>query len=200
MLSKLMIGTLTTLNAMMSPLARHGGPYSSMQTFDIPGKCPRAAIEVTCPRPELRGGWTMTVQRIGKSYINARLRERPCKCDGPVEVNEISFNIPTQTVDIDLIEKLPLGHGYVVYGVPLTEQVEKRVPIKISRLPAEGSLIPITVEWIVEGEAKQEPVKIWIASDDSESTFPWRRISMVEPDPQKGTKVEVRGELSASQN
>lgn len=205
MIQNVLLGTLSTLNTLISPLGP-GSPNDQLNyTFFVK---PNPGIEKLChqgpsspqvgqPQPQL----SMQIERFEGSHLSAKLRTSLCQ-NGTntktslVDEYEVQIHLPLQILDSDLINRLPLNQGYVISGIPSVDDPNRKVRVKLTKLTpsidrSNGEKQrgqPVKVEWIPDSAIDQEtpPITIWIATSELEfknvkgyrsSSVPWIRIA-----------------------
>ncbi len=181
MLNRLVVGTLTTLSTMMSPLG--GGPEDAKSlTFKL-----EAPLEqrLTCPLLEHQP-LILKVQPVPDSRIRFQISGRVCAEGKKPEAVLTGFSLPMALLEHKFIEDLPLGIPYVVseaaFGIA-SETGQNRLKLT-KREPAPG-LVALLIEW-VPGTAterpRHEPVTFWLrklpAENEARKSLVWERIEM----------------------
>lgn len=180
MLSRIVVGTLTTLNTMMSPLA--GSPEKAKTlTFKL-----EAPLEQRLACPSLsRNPLILKVEPAPDSRLHLGISGRICGEGKKTELVSLGASLPAGLFDSRFIEELPTNIPYVVsesaFGVASKTGLYRLKLTK--REPIEGTFT-LRIEWIpakADEKPQHEPITLWLRKLYLEDGTPkseliWERI------------------------
>jgi hypothetical protein len=169
---KIVIGTLSTLNTIISPLDPNAGSVSNFELQASPSVVPSCTYQ----RETIKSSLSMSIETPADSYLATRISGRICAKKGLINLSYL-IHLPTELLDDDLLERIPNGQPYIVHGLPSAKNPARKTTVKISRQSAINEIIPITIDWVPEATLQPEHPRltIWIASKKS-GPDRWRRI------------------------
>lgn len=182
MLNRIVVGTLTTLNTMMSPLG--GQPEGAKAlTFKL-----EAPLEQRLACPNLnRNPLILKVEPAPESRLILKITGHICTDGKKTELVSIGVSLPKAVFESQFIEDLPLNAPYVVsesaFGVA-SKTGQSRLKLT-KREPIAGTYT-LLIEWIpvkADEEPQHEPMTLWLRKVYLEDGTPktdlvWERIEI----------------------
>lgn len=182
MLNRIVVGTLTTLNTMMSPLG--GQPEGAKAlTFKL-----EAPLEQRMACPSLnRNPLILKVEPAPESRLILKITGHICTEGKKTELVSIGVSLPKALFDSQFIENLPMNAPYVVsesaFGIA-SKTGQSRLKLTKSE-PIEGTYT-LLIEWIpfkANEAPEHEPMTLWLRKVYLEDGTPkadlvWERIEI----------------------
>lgn len=182
MLSRIVVGTLSTLNTMMTPLAGDAG--SKALSFKL-----EAPIERRAACPSLgRNPLTLHIKPAPESRLSIEVSGRICAEGKKTKPVSIAVTLPEDLFDSLFIESLPVDTPYIVsesaFGIASSTG---KTRFKLTKRKMVNDLIPLRIEWvppIADEKPLYEPLTIWFRklppSSVGTTDFAWERIEISE--------------------
>lgn len=200
MLKSFVVGTLTTINTVITPLS---GTNPSTRIFPLvltPGK----PLTVASGHGSCSGAKSsflgLKVETSVDSFLHLNVQGQLCTERDGLQPVAFSIVLPGDLNDPAFLLRLPANAAYVVNKVPSARGPEapvSRVKITKKAVTPEG-LIPIELEWLPSeaGRVEHPPMTLWLAADAAEtSRAPWARIEFSELSQQFAKPLTVSREI-----
>lgn len=166
----LFVGTLATLNTLVSPLSPTGAA-PSIYKFDLQAS---PIFESRCRIHQAlqKSQFDLTLEAATDTYFTAIFKIKICSSKNELQTAHLRLNLPMEILADAFIDRLPTRTGYVISGIPeaATDKgqppLNSRQKVKITKFETESGLVPVTIEWLPNDSSSQEepqPLKIWIA-------------------------------------
>jgi hypothetical protein len=169
MIRGFLITTLATLNTVMAPFS--DAPLEWSRTYQLADAESRNARNGTA---------------LQKPFVTIKI-EAPVGRWFQITLSSsshggrtITYILPSDLLDEEFLSRnVPPGASYVVGGIPSTRETESKSQVKIQRLPADGELIPIRLEWLPakDGQVDNGPMTIWLKATERRSETDLRGLS-----------------------
>lgn len=207
MLSEIFVGTLATLNALVSPFTP--APHQTVYKYSLEGQKNLRPQCILRGEP-LRSNLLLSLDvPVEGRFFQAQIKSGVCVSQNNYRKLELILNLPKELLTISALLKLPVGQAYVVHQVPAANSAESNYRVRLVRSAIEGNTLPVEVSWIPE-EGKppaHRPIKIFIALDEKDlenvsvsaadgNKFKWKRISLEVKHPLATDLIQLEGNLS----
>lgn len=200
MLKTFVVGTLTTINSVMTPLS---GSDPNTHIFPLvlaPGKALATAPghgACTGTKASFLG---LKVETEVDSFIHVTVQGQICNERDGLQPISFAIVLPGDLNDIAFLAHLPANASYVVSKVPSARGLDiptSRVKITKRSATADG-LIPVELEWLPSetGHVEHPPMTLWIVADGTETGPPWARVEFSELTSQFSKPLTVSHEIS----
>lgn len=212
MVQDIVVGTLTTLSAIVSPFgpssenANVAYRYNLKATPQIEKFCSRKAGNLEMPK----NGLVLRAEKAADAYFTLSVAPPSClntDADEAEKGEGLKINLPMELVDSEILDRLQEGYSYVTVGLPSYRDPGQKVRTKITKIKTEKNMHQIRIEWIPESLSKPEhsPILIWMGRTpgafagvqgySAHSGLQWRRIRMNYISPKIGS-IQIEGELT----
>lgn len=195
MLSRIVVGTLSTLNTFMTPFSgsmNNSAPSYGLELNQASQRCPSKI------KPEMK----MQIQQGPEYFSTLLIHAEFCggsrtttsgaqpSPSGNLKGDKVFHEkvsravvLPIDLYDEKFIEGLPVGAPYIFHSIPIKPDGTGRTRIKVTRLAEISGLIPVEIEWLptMEGATpSQTPLKLWMpkAPENRIHQIPWTRIEL----------------------
>jgi hypothetical protein len=166
MVQDVVVGTLATLNLLVSPLS---SPTLSQQTYQYEFE-PASALSETCGLTAKAepNRLSAEIESLSEEYFTLGLKARLCLSGEGARNVRLTLNLPTRILGESFLEKLKPGQSYIVHGIPSAAQPGKKDSLKLTRLTDEGSMMGVHIESIPSGgepfgrSTDFHPLSIWV--------------------------------------
>lgn len=210
MVQDIVVGTLSTLNTLVSPLAPATLADSQTYHFEIEANpLVQAQCHVPGKLPKLNRKSEVDVrfESGSETHFTAVFKIRLCTTENGYQTAIEKVNLPIELLDEKFLLKLPAQASYVVSGIPSEKTPGSKNRLKITRLPSAGDLNPIRVEWIPDHgfETHYRPLTVWISKNPGSfasirgydaKSLRWRRLEFAYKNPLLRRPFAMTGELS----
>lgn len=194
MLNRLVIGTLTTLNTMVTPLGSSQAPN--------PQPVYKLDVNESLPEDRCAGAQqSFLVMRIDDgpdAFITLHVQGHLCSLTSGLHPVAFATILPADLLDEEFLEKLPVQSSYVSAGVPSLKRIGTKLKVKITKLPAEGDRVPLQVMWLPDNQGRTEhrPMTIWMKKSLlGTSGMPWLKVEFSELEHQVIQPMEIAGQI-----
>jgi hypothetical protein len=160
MVSNIVVGTLTTLNSIVSPLGPSTVPitaqvfrYQLASNAEIGHEC---RIDSTKVFSQLNLRFSDDTDGALAAHVTGVF----CGADRQGHRINTSFPLPNEILDEDFLTSLPVGRPYVLAA-------GSRAKVKVTHLKSEGELQPFLVDWIPSSAHESSPhglLTFWLAA------------------------------------
>ncbi len=176
MYQKFVIGTLTTVNAMIGPIGPAPDPYQSLYRLDVGGHGACAAVQ---SKPGLL---VMKIEKVADTYFKLLINGQACSTGPASQPIAMSYNLPSELLDAEFIDGLPTGASYVVHGLPSNEGERKKTSLKFVKREAVGDAVPVEIEWLpsADGRTEKKPVTIWVRKALRSGGLLWTKLHLTD--------------------
>jgi hypothetical protein len=206
MVQNVVVGTLATLNLLMSPLAPGELAQQSYQ-LELG---PNAFINESCLEKFAPGHERLNVSfdEIASQSFQLKLSGKLCTTFEGLKPLSMALTLPTEILDEAFLVHLKAGQGYVLGGLPSATQPGQKVRLKITRLQRQGELDPFTIEWLPsQGQTSEnQPLTIWMdlahsrlseTPRNGSKTLPWKKLRFYYSAPSISRAYVLTGELKS---
>lgn len=198
MLKSFVVGTLTTINSVITPLS---GTNPNARLFPLvlaPGK-PLTAITSHCTGAKM-SFLGLKVETTVDSFLHVAVQGQICTERDGLQPVSFSVVLPGDLNDTAYLLRLPANASYVVNKVPSSRGADlptSRVKITKRAATSDG-LIPIELEWLPSesGRVEHPPMTLWLPGDAAEVGPPWSRVEFSELSQQFGKPLTVSREIN----
>jgi hypothetical protein len=191
-----MVGTLSTLSTLMTPFG--GNDASGVPVFKL--AINGATLHERCVGIK-QSTLGLKVEPKNQSYVTAQVQGHLCSTTGGLKAIQFSIALPSDLTDQDFLEHLPANSCYVISGLPSPDNTSPEpllhTRVKITRGTTEGSLTPITIEWLPDeaGLIQHPPMTVWISKSHLNSQLPWQKVKFAELGNLISQPLDVAGEI-----
>ncbi len=199
MVKGFVVGTLATINSMMTPFGGIQNPNLHTYPLQLPQMNHTLGQQCARNRSNIL---VMNIETSGEHHITLSIQGQLCEKNGALLPVQFSVIIPQDLLDLSYLHKLPDNASYVVAKLPSLKVSDTEPPlsaqssgtrIKITKRPlSPDGLTPIYLEWLPNdaGQIEHAPMTVWLAPQSSEQTAqtssqapggpPWARIEFPE--------------------
>lgn len=209
MVSEIVVGTLTTLNTIVSPLGPGTpGQLASYQFSLQPNSLLQQNCHIAGPSPAPQHSVVnLSLGDVKEKYFTIQLDGLLCTSSSQMKQTHTRLNLPSELLDQAFLRRLPTDRGYVVSGIPTANNPTSKPRVKIAHLESGPEFILVQVDWIPEGSepAAHPPLKIWIGQTRevfsgvkgyTARSLPWKRIKTSYQLPANTKKASGSGNAS----
>jgi hypothetical protein len=218
MVQNVLLGTLTTINLLVSPLSPGTLASHSTYRFDIR---PHMLLSENCGQPKgtkrsqnrlEQNQLQLSIESFSGQIFTLGINADICTSSYGTRHDSFKLNLPIELLDQDFIENLRPNNGYVLTGIPSVQNTNKHVRLKITRLlniNITENLMALRVEWIPDrnNAVENQPLTIWVESPQGHATpttdtlharpsqLIWKRFEFTHRFPALAPTYTLNGEL-----
>ncbi len=192
MLSRIVVGTLSTINTIMTPFA--GSPETGGLVYQLE---PTREARIHCPTLK-SDALSLKIDPTPDSRVQMRVAGRLCFEPGKTKLVSLDLTLPADLLEDQFLEGLPVNAPYIVsdstFGI-VTKSGKNRLKLT-KRAEVEG-LTPLMIEWVPPTEHDKplhEPMVIWFRRAAGRTAgLSWERIEFRELDTAMGKSFGLNG-------